>query len=204
MTGPVDVFESADAGAPPHRWRDLPPRWRRLLLAGLLVALLVVVAVVAGVVVHDRAVQRRDAARVAVTVTLAVATSSTSPPGGAVNYALLVRNDGPAPLVVTTVRAGSERLVLRPWTRVQRRVEPGLEVQIPVSVRLVCGGVVSRPPAGMSAELRVRRADGSPVVHRGPVRETEPLLDVAATVCAVHPQLQDFELSGPVARPGSG
>ena len=190
-----DVFESRPVRDRRRRWADLPPRWRWSAVAVVLVLL---VGAVVGVVL-DRRAQHRDAERVAVSVALAVAVSSASPPGGAVNYGLLVRNEGRAPVVITSVAGGSERLVLRSLGG-DRRVPPGVEVQLQTSVRLVCGGVTGRPPAGLHAEVRVRRTDGSTAVRQVAVGDAGSLLDVATTVCAVRPELRDFELNGPVAR----
>jgi len=46
----------------------------------------------------------------------------------------------------------------------------------------------------------VRRQDGGRVAARVEVRSGMLLLDVAATLCDVRPELRGYELSGPIAR----
>jgi hypothetical protein len=127
--------------------------------------------------------------------------SSTSPPGGAVGFFVLVGNDRAVPVSVTSVNASTDSLRLRMRDDVARRIEPAHEIEIPVSVRLTCvagGG----DPAPLSTELRVRREDGGSTTRRVDLQPASLVLDVAATLCVVRPGLRDHELSGPVLRAG--
>ncbi len=134
------------------------------------------------------------------TATLGVASSSTSPPGGAVRYYLLVRNDGALPVSVTSVDAAAPGLRLRMRDEGERRIAPGREVEVPLSVRLTCvpGAGAARP--ALAAALGVRREDGGSTSRPVEVRPAALVLDVAETLCAVRPGLRDHELSGPVLR----
>jgi hypothetical protein len=69
-------------------------------------------------------------------------------------------------------------------------------------VLLTCvpGAGSARP--SLAAEIGVRREDGRSTTERAELRPTAPLLDVAASLCLVPPELRDHELSGPVLRSG--
>jgi hypothetical protein len=179
-----------------RRWAGLSARGRRSVVAG------VVLALVAGGALwwHDRVADRELRQRVVLATTLGVWTSSTSPPGGAVGWFVLVRNDGQEPLTVTSLDAAAGGLTVTALADGDRLVPPGREVEVPVSVRLTCGatgdGTVDLP-----AEVGVRRPDGATASRRSELAATL-VLDVARTLCTVRPELRDHELSGPVLRPG--
>jgi hypothetical protein len=160
---------------------------------------ILVLVVVGGVQVRGRLAERDLERRVVLTASLGVEVSSTSPPGGQVRYAVRVRNGGPRPLVVTSVRVPTGRLRLH-LDDGQRRVDAGHEVSIPISVRLTCPAAGLRAPRTLRADVGVRRADGRSAAVRLDLAPARLLLDVAATLCSARPGLRDYELSGPIAR----
>jgi hypothetical protein len=119
-----------------------------------------------------------------------------------VRYFLLVRNDGALPVSITSVAAADPGLEVRMRDDGERPVAAGREIEIPLSVLLTCvpGAGSARP--FLAAEIGVRREDGRPTTERAELRPTAPLLDVAASLCLVRPDLRDHELSGPVLRSG--
>jgi hypothetical protein len=188
----VDVLEN---GTGPGWWESVPRPARRI---GAVV--LVLVVALAGLLwIRDRAADRDRAERIDLVPSLAVETSSTSPPGGRVAYFVVVHNEGPGPVTVTSVTGGDAGLRLRTRDDDERTVPGGAEVSIPLSVRLTCAD--EDGAAGpLPVELTIRRPDGG-LTSRDV--ELEPALlvrDVAATVCAVRPDLSDHELSGRVLR----
>ena len=122
------------------------------------------------------------------------------PAGGRGALLLLVRNDGALPVAVTSVDAADAGLRLRMQDEGERRIPPGREVEIPLSVRLTCvpGAGAARP--SLDAEIGVRREDGGATSRPADLRPASLVLDVAATLCGVRPDLRDHELSGPVLR----
>jgi hypothetical protein len=149
---------------------------------------------------RDRAAERELAERVALTTSLGVSSSSTTPPGGEVGYFAVVRNDGPRPVEVTGVEGGTDRLRVTMRYDHRPRLDPGTVNAIALSVRLTC-----RPgaaPADLPVEIRVRRQDGGTTSRRVDLQPAALVGDVAATLCRVRPGLRDHELSGPVLRPG--
>jgi hypothetical protein len=201
MTAPPPV-ELLESGTGPLRWRRhwdaLPPRGRRLL-AGLVV----VVLLGAGVIwFRDWSAERALERRVVLTTSFGLASSSTSPPGGSVGYFVVVRNEGARSLSVTGVEASTARLRLRMRDDWDRRLAPGTEAAIPMSVRLSC--VPGRGETDLPAEISLRRADGGSTTRRVVLRPAALVLDVASTLCAVRPDLRNRELSGPVLRTGAG
>jgi hypothetical protein len=170
-----------------------------------LVTVLVVLAlVVAGFLwLRDRAADREQARRIDVVASLAVESSSTSPPGGRVSYFVLVRNDGEEPVVVTAVDGGDDGVLLRMLDDHERTVPAGAQLSIPLSVRLTCAGAgTGRGP--LPADLALRRADGSGVTRPVGLEPAVLVRDVAGTLCAVRPGLRDHELSGRVFREIAG
>lgn len=193
---PAEVLENVPE---PFRW----PRRRRMISrrGRRLVALLAVLALLAGGALwwRDRAADRELRQRVVLAATLGVWTSSTSPPGGAVGWFVLVRNDGPEPVTVTVLEALGGRLRIRTHDDRERRVAPGEEAGVPVSVRLTCATSDTAP---LRAEVAVRREDGGSVTRRPELSDAALVRDVATTLCSVRPGLRDHELSGPVLRAG--
>jgi hypothetical protein len=158
--------------------------------------------VIAGVVwFRDWSAEQDRRQRVEVTTSLAVWASSTSRPGGELGYFVLVRNDGALPIRVTSVDGTGAGLRVRMEDAGDRRLAPGEEAGIPLSVRLTCSGVGGRDGA-LPADITVRRADGGSAVRRVDLEPARALLDVARTLCGVRPELRDHELSGPVLRVG--
>jgi hypothetical protein len=178
-----------------RRWAGLSRRGRRLSV------LLAVLGLFTGGTLwwQDRAAERDLRQRVVLSTTLGVWTSSTSPPGGAVGWFVLVRNDGRQPVTVTAVEATGDRLRIRTSDDGGRLVPPGEEVEMPVSVRLTCGGEDTH---AVRVEVAVRREDGGPVTRRSELADASLVQDVATTLCSVRPDLRDHELSGPVLRAG--
>jgi hypothetical protein len=113
-----------------------------------------------------------------------------------VRFFVLLRNAGPRPVTVTALDGVGEGLRLRILDETDRPVPAGAEVEIPLSVRVTCPA----GSGGLTAEVRVRRQDGGAAVRRLGLEPARLLLDVAATVCSVRPDLRDHELSGPVLR----
>jgi hypothetical protein len=192
----VDVLEG---GVEPPRWQRrwaAMPAVRRRLLAALGVLLVVGAAVVW---TREQAAERDRAERVELAAALSVYSSSTSPLGGQVSFSVRILNRGPLPVSVTEVEGYGERFLL--WKRGDGdlRLAPGAEAQIPLSVRLTCIGGAG--PAGLTADIQVRREDGVAVTQRLALESAHLVIDMAATLCTVRPELRDHELSGPV-RPG--
>lgn len=174
----VDVFDSGQRA----------PRRRRLLVATVV---LLVLAAAGGLLVRQRLAER-----VALAASLEVATTATSPPGGAVRWSVAVRNDGARPVRVVSVTTSTDRIVLSSAGALSEPVQPRQEVDIPVSVRLTCGS--STRPSGLAAAVRIRRSDGRSATRVVPLAAAASLLDVVDTLCAVRPGLRGQELSGPV------
>ena len=189
MTGPVEVLEGGTASS---------PRRRRLVL----VVGVVVVLGCGGVWLRDRSAEHELGQAVELRTTFGVVSSSTSPPGGAVRFFVLVRNDGPRPLTVTSVDASRRGLRVRMGEAGDRRVDAGREIEIPLSARLTCVDGVDGVAAGLPAAIGVRREDGGSATRRVELAPAALVLDVAATLCEVRPGLRDYELSGPVLRTG--
>jgi hypothetical protein len=172
----------------------LSPATRRLV-----VVLGVLCVVAAGLAwFRDWSAERELRDRLALTTSLDVWSSSTTPPGGEVGYFVVVRNDGPRRVSVTAVEGATARLRVRMRDDVDRPLDPGTENAIPLSVRLSC--VPGTGEADLSADIRLRRTDGGAATRRVVLQPAAPLLDVASTLCAVRPDLRDHELSGPVLR----
>lgn len=189
----VDVLEG---GLRPPWWRRawaaLPPPGRRVL-----VALLVLAVAVAGVVlVGERAAEKERRERVALETTVGIASSSSDPPGGQVRFFLVVRNEGPLPVSVTAVEGTGAGVRVRMRDEGARPVGAGGEIEIPLSVRLTC----PTGPGELTAEVGVRREDGGSTSRRMDLQPAHVVLEVAATLCSVRPDLRDHELSGPVLR----
>jgi hypothetical protein len=195
----VDLLEG---GTGPSWWQT---RWAALPLVGrrLLAVLGILVLVAAGAVwFREWAAERELRQRVELATSLGVWSSSTSPPGGTVGFFLLVRNDGARPVWVTAVDGAGERVRLRMSDDGDRRVGVGREIEVPVSVRLTCAAGDGPLGTGLSAEIAVRRQDGEAVAERVELRPAALVLDVAASLCRVRPDLRDHELSGPALRTG--
>ncbi len=174
------------------RWTALPPSARRAVLA-------VVVLLVAGAGVlelRDRAAERARARVVDLAASVDVSSSSTTPPGGQVSFFLVVRNEGPLPVEVTSVSGSAAGLRLRELDGVRRRVPPDARTAVPLSVRLDCR--TYRGGDGLTADVSVRRQDGGSATRRVRPDPADLLLDVATTLCRSQPGLRDQEISGPV------
>lgn len=194
---PADVLENVpEPFWCQRRWAGLSVRGRRWLAVGTVLVLL------AGGALWERGriAERELRQRVVLGTTLGVWTSSTSPPGGAVGWFVLVRNDGREPFTVTSLDAAAGRLALTTLDDGDRPVAPGQEIEVPVSVRLTCAAT-GDDTGDLPAEIGVRGRDGVPTSRRSELTATL-VLDVAATLCAVRPGLRDHELSGPVLRAG--
>ncbi len=190
---PGDVLEGGMRPAPwRRRWTALP-RAARLSVAGLVVLL---AAAGGGLWLRDRAAERALAQRVDVAASFSVSSLSTTPPGGQVAFFLVVRNEGVRPVWVTSVGGGDDGLVLGTHDEVERQVAPHGEASVPVSVRLTCDRYAGG--GGLTAEIGLRRTDGSTVIRRSRPDPASALTEVATTLCAVRPDLRDQELSGPV------
>lgn len=168
---------------------------------GLVVTLAVLVLLGGGLLfIRNWSAERELRQVVALSTTVGLWSSSTIRPGGEVGFFLLVRNDGALPVSVTSVAAADAGLRLRMQDDGERRIAPGTALEIPLSVRVTClpGTGAARP--SFPAEIGVRREDGSSTSRSAELRPASLVLDVAATLCAVRPNLRDHELSGPVLR----
>jgi hypothetical protein len=173
-----------------------PPRSR-----GLVAGVAVLVLLGGGVLfVRHWSAERELRQAVELSASVGVWSSSTVRPGGEVGFFLLVRNDGALPMSVTSVDAADAGLSLRMRDEGERRIPPGREIEIPLSVRVTCvpGTGVARP--ALAAEVGVRREDGGTTSRPVELRPASVLRDIATTLCAVRPDLRDHELSGPVLR----
>ena len=193
--------ELFEGGTGPSWWSG---RWAALPLGGrrLVAGVAVLVLLGGGVVVfRNWAAERALRQAVELTATVGVWSSSTNRPGGEVGFFLLVANGGPLPVSVTSVTAVGPGLQMRMRDDGARPITPGREVEIPLSVRLTCvpGAGAARP--SLDAEIGVRRDDGGATSRQVDLRPAALVLDVAATLCGVRPDLRDHELSGPVLRP---
>ena len=186
-----DADPLLDAGPP----RDAGSPRSRGLVAGLAVLVLLGGG---ALFVRNWSAERELRQAVELSTSFGVWSSSTIRPGGEVGYYLLVRNDGALPMSVTSVDAAGVGLRLSMRDEGERRIPPGREIEIPMSVRVTCvpGTGVARP--SLAAEIGVRREDGGTTSRPAELRPASLLLDVAATLCAVRPDLRDHELSGPV------
>ena len=193
---PVEVLESGPEVARRRVAGGVPARVRVLITAfGVLVLL------GAGLTWYrDVTTEQELAERVSLTTSLAVSSSSTTPPGGEVGYFVVIRNDGPRPVEVTRVEGATDRLRLTMRYDHRPRLDPGTVNAIALSVRLTCRP--GRPPAELPVEIRVRRQDGGTTSRRVDLQPSALVGDVATTLCTVRPGLRDHELSGPVLRPG--
>ena len=194
----VELLDSGGAA----RWEGRPtgpPRGRGL------VALLAVLVLLGGglLFVRNWSAERELRQAVELTVTFGVVSSSTSPPGGSVRFFVLVRNDGALPVSVTSVDAADIGLRLSMRDEGERPIDPGKEIEIPMSAQVSCvpGAGTTRP--FLAAEIGVRREDGGSTSRPAELRPANLVLDVAATLCGVRPDLRDHELSGPVLRGSS-
>jgi FlaG/FlaF family flagellin (archaellin) len=182
------VLDVLDSGA-------RSPRHRRLVVA---VAVVLAVAVAVGLLTRQRL-----ADRVVLAASLEVATTATSPPGGAVRWSVAVRNDGARPVRVTSLATSADGIVLSSRATPGDPVGPGQQVDVPVSIRLTCGSGSAARPAGLVTAVRIRTPDGRAATRRVPLGSAGSLLDVVDTLCSVRPELRGQELSGPVV-PGQG
>lgn len=181
MPGSVDVFDSGERAL----------RRPRVFLA---VAVLLLVAAVAGLVLRQR-----TAEQVALAASLEVTTSATSPPGGAVRWAVVVRNDGARPVRVTSVATTAGGIVLRSRPTPGDPVQPGRQVAVPVSIRLTCSAHSEPHAPGLRTAVRIQGTGGRAAMRTVPLTSAASLVDVVDTLCSVQPGLRGKELSGPVA-----
>lgn len=192
---PTEVLESRAAPSGwRERWSALPRAVRR---AGVVLAVLVLLGA-CFVWFRDWSAERELARRVVLTASLGVASSSTTPPGGEVGYFVVLRNDGARRMSVTEVEGATGRVRLRMRDDADRRLDPGTETAIPLSVRLTC--VPEGGDGDLTADIGLRREDGGSTTRRVVLQPAALLLDVASTLCAVRPDLRDHEVSGPVLR----
>ena len=200
---PLDHAEVLGGYATPwweRWWLSVPVRRRRG--ARVATATLVVVVLAASGAVHLRSsLDERDRRGVVnLEVSMGVWASSSSPPGGHVTYYFAIRNDGEAPLEVTSVTATGDRLRLRSRDDIARRLEAGQEILVPLSALLTCSSGIVDADGAPRVQIDARRDDGS-VKRQWPLlRDATLLLDAADTLCHVRPGLTDYELSGPVLR----
>lgn len=182
-----------------HRtWTALPRRSRRLVVGvGVVLAL-----AAGGLWLHDQAAERALARRVDLAASLAVSGDSRTPAGGQVSIYVVVRNNGPLPVRITSVEGGADGVRLGTPGGVDLQVPPGGEASVPVSVRLTCDRYTGGE--GLTAAVALLRADGGSVTRELRPRPAAALTDVATTLCAVRPDLRDAELSGPVLSAPAG
>lgn len=196
----VDVLEN---GTGPGWWESVPRPVRRI---GALAVVLVLVT--AGVLrLRDDAADRERAERIDLLTSLVVESSSTSPAGGQVAYFVVVRNEGERPVVVTSVTGDGHGLRLSLLDGllddVEHAVPAGGQLSLPLSVRLTCAAAdtgADTVAGPLPVELALRRADGAVTTREVELEPAFLVRDVAATLCAVRPDLSDHELSGRVLR----
>lgn len=192
---------------------DTPPSPLGRSTRRLVAALAALILLGGGILfVRKEAAEREARQAVSLTVTFQIVTSnSTAPgppaaappvPGGSVHFWVAVRNDGPLPVAVTAVDAADTGLRIRMADDGDRQVPPGREVGIPLSVRLTCAPGTGAAQPSLDAEIGVRREDGGTTSRPAELQPASLVLDVAASLCQVRPDLRDHELSGPVVRSG--
>jgi hypothetical protein len=165
----------------------------------------VLVLLVGGIlVVRTWSAERELRQAVELSTSLGIWSSSTARPGGEVRFFVLVRNDGALPLSVTSVAAADRGLQLRMRDEGERRIAPGKEVEVPLSVLVTCARGAGASGPSLAAEIGVRREDGGTTSRATELRPAGLVLDVAATLCAVRPELRGHELSGPILRDQAG
>lgn len=177
-------------------WWAALPTWGRMGVAGL-AALAVLLAGASAVA--DWWSERRARDRLDLQATLRVSSSSSSPPGGRVDYYVEVRNAGPRPVRLGAVSAGWPGLAVVNRSRLGDAVAPGQDRLVALSVRLDCRGLQARARARDPALSVV----ATPWSDRRrtvlvPVRQAYLLTDAADLLCRLRPGLRGRELSGPV------
>jgi len=193
----VDVLEG---GLRPPWWRRLwsaLPRGAKVLALALV---LLLAAAAGGLFLRDRAAEQAAARRIDLTVSLGLSTLSDTPPGGQVSFFVVVRNEGTSSVWVTSVDGGARGLRIRTVDGIERQVSPDGESAVPVSVRLTCSGRPSADEA-LRAELALRRADGGSARRRVVLEPASLVTETAVTLCAVRPDLRDYELARPTLEP---
>lgn len=198
-----DVLEGTapeDESLVKRRWTRLST-WQRRFIVGAGVAL----ASLAGIVVLlDRYEERRAelamADQVLLQVSLEVSSSSSSPPGGRVDYFLSVRNQGARTVYLIAVSFAAARFEATSRSTGETALRSGGEIFVPLSVALDCAR--PDPPAqgaAVSALVSAVAASGRTQRVRVPLARASLLTDVATTLCGVVPSFAG-EMSGPVVR----
>lgn len=182
-----------------ERWAALRPGQRRA--AGAVVAVAIAGALAAYGVseVRARAAERALDDEVLVSASIGVSATSSSPPGGRVDFYVTVENTGSRPVSVTGVDLTSSMLRITDAGIRVRTIAPGNDVLVPVSVILDC---TARPADG-GAESLTGLVEGVPASgrsHRVPVTVADAgiVTSIAETVCRVRPEATGLELDGPV------
>lgn len=207
--GPSDArFDAAQLDgerveSPPsvlQRWSGLPRGLRATVAAA--VAIAITFAVVPFGLDRTRSwlTERALRDRVLIVAEIDASSSSSSPPGGRVDYYLSIRNDGPRRLRVTEVRLDQPdrlRAVIRDVG--SELVQPGGSLLLPLSVALDCAAASpTGRGASMGVQILVVPASGRRHHVDAAVPRAGPLGAVADTLCAVTPGVRVKELSGPV------
>ncbi len=203
--------EVLDVGAatPGRSWwaRQTPGRRRSVTASAVLIVGLALGGIAVDAVRDSHAERvRRD--RVALAVSLDVSADSSAPGGGAVWFAVEVRNDGPLPVRVDGVRGSGAGLVVSLSPASRRRLqrvmplEPGEATRLIVSARLDC---LARAAASASDGRLSGALDATPVSGRRrsvevAVAQEHLLTDIADTTCRYRQDAAGVELSGPVLR----
>lgn len=147
----------------------------------------------------------------AVTLRLDVGADSSTPPGGAVWFSVLLRNDADLPVRIddlTAKGAGLELSVAEPSQgrrpAVPRTLDPGGQARVLMSVRLFCADrrAARSQPGGtvVTGALQVTPADGRRREIIDVLSGSGPVTDAADTVCRYQDRATGVELSGPVLR----
>lgn len=177
------------------RWSALPPL-HRAAIAALVGLPLAVVAADGG---HDWLAERSRRDTVSLTATAGYWSSSTSPPGGRINFFVTVHNTGPRPIRIDSLRTAAERLTIRSPIGLRYQVLPAASVNVPVSIRLDCAA--TQVPARADDFRTTVAADplnGRRHTLATPLGRAALFTHLADNLCRIRPDLHDQEMSDPV------
>ena len=195
LEGPPPMFRRLRA-----IWSRLPRLWRVVVATATIVAVGLTTVLFGVTRVGEWLIEQGVRDEVAIEAAIEVSSSSSSPAGGRVDYYVVIRNAGPRPVRIDGVEivdAGfqiTNKRALR-----QQDLQPGGLLFAALSVHLDCArsDVVAEQDV-LSGLIAVRPTSGRWRRVEAPFTQAAPLVNMAATMCALNPDLRSGELSGPV------